>query len=361
MKTLIILSAFTFLLMISGSCRNDKKDAEFQIARGTNISHWLSQSDRRGSERLAWFTEDDVKYIAGLGFDHIRLPVDEEQLWDEEGNKEAEAFGLMHQAIGWSRDAGMRVVVDLHILRSHHFNLAEKPLWTDPAEQDKFVQLWKQLSEELSVYPDSLVAYELMNEAVADDPEDWNRLLARGIAAVRETEPNRKIVIGSNMWQSVSTFKDLNIPEDKNLILSFHFYNPFVFTHYTASWTPIGKYTGTVTYPGRVVDESQLEGLEPELRKMVEGSGGVYTIDSIRSQMSAPIEFAKAKGLPLYCGEWGALPSVPEDARLRWYTDMRQVLEEKGIAWANWDYKGSFGFFRKDGTPHDDLIRVLIK
>jgi endoglucanase len=50
----------------------------FEIRRGTNISHWLSQSRARGAERRAWFTEDDVQRIAGWGFDHIRLPIDEE-------------------------------------------------------------------------------------------------------------------------------------------------------------------------------------------------------------------------------------------------------------------------------------------
>jgi hypothetical protein len=70
----------------------------FSIRRGTNISHWLSQSDRRGEARRAWFTEEDVEFLAGLGFDHLRIPVDEEQLWDEKGNMEKEAF------TSWTRD-----------------------------------------------------------------------------------------------------------------------------------------------------------------------------------------------------------------------------------------------------------------
>ncbi len=56
----------------------------FHISRGVNISHWLSQSSTRGQRRQEYFTEKDVAFIAGLGYDHIRLPVDEEQLWDED-------------------------------------------------------------------------------------------------------------------------------------------------------------------------------------------------------------------------------------------------------------------------------------
>ena len=85
------LLAGMFILGCSDSLNDLPKSADevFVINRGTNISHWLSQSDRRGEARKAWFTEQDVAFIASLGFDHIRIPIDEEQMWDEQGNKEA--------------------------------------------------------------------------------------------------------------------------------------------------------------------------------------------------------------------------------------------------------------------------------
>ncbi|MHC4206535.1 MAG: glycoside hydrolase family 5 protein, partial [Planctomycetota bacterium] len=181
----ILLFAATHLLICAGDalCSNE---STFHISRGVNISHWLSQSQRRGQQRLAYFTEKDVAYIAGLGYDHIRLPIDEEQMWDENGNKEDEAFELLHNAIKWSESRHLKVVVDLHILRSHHFNAEDKPLWTDPKAQEKFLLLWEDLSSELKQYPVGLVAYELMNEPVADDPEDWNKLVEKGIKEIRK-------------------------------------------------------------------------------------------------------------------------------------------------------------------------------
>src|SRR5688500_16437902 len=62
--------------------------SRFSVKRGTNIAHWLSQSKRRGRERSEFFTRRDVEYIKSAGFDHIRLPVDEEQLWDSTGRRE---------------------------------------------------------------------------------------------------------------------------------------------------------------------------------------------------------------------------------------------------------------------------------
>ncbi|MFW5877841.1 MAG: glycoside hydrolase family 5 protein, partial [bacterium] len=73
-----------FLLLIIASCKQPETE-KFEVYRGTNISHWLSQSDRRGMERVEWFNEKDMDLIAEAGYDHIRLPVDEEQLWNEAG------------------------------------------------------------------------------------------------------------------------------------------------------------------------------------------------------------------------------------------------------------------------------------
>ena len=236
-----------------------QSDGAFEIRRGTNISHWLSQSTRRGEARREWFTEKDVERIASLGFDHIRLPIDEEQMWDEAGHKEAEAFELLHNAIGWAQKNRLRVVVDLHILRSHHFNADEKPLWTQPQAQEKFFQLWRELSAELKKYPISVVAYELMNEPVADDPEDWNRVAMTAYSAIRGREPERMIVVGSNWFNQHQTFLKLRVPEDDDTILTFHYYLPMFVTHYTASWWAVGgAYRGPIHYPGAPIAEEDL-------------------------------------------------------------------------------------------------------
>jgi len=355
--------AVVLVTILSGvvSVQAVEQSDTFEIRRGINISHWLSQSGRRGSARRDYFTQKDVAFIASLGFDHIRLPIDEEQMWDEAGGKEAEAFELLHSAIGWARASELRIVVDLHILRSHHFNAKEKPLWTEPAAQENFFQLWRDLSAALKKYPVSLVAYELMNEPVADDADDWNKLVARAVAAVRANEPHRKIVIGSNRWQSVGTFDKLRIPEgDRDIILSFHFYTPMLITHYKASWTSVGKYEGPVNYPGRLVSPDDIEGLDDDIARTVKSNNGVYDRQRLEDLFAKPRALARRLDLPLYCGEWGAIKSAPRQARMQWYRDMRSNLEKHNIAWANWDYKGGFGILARDGQPDREFIEVLL-
>lgn len=334
---------------------------KFEIKRGTNIAHWLSQSQRRGEERKQFFTEADVKKIASLGFDHIRLPIDEEQMWDENGNRHDEAFQLLEKAMEWCSTHNLRVVVDLHILRSHYFNAVEKPLWTEVSEQEKFFNLWRDLSKTLKRFPNSQVAYELMNEAVADDHESWNNLLNKAHAAIRELEPERTIVIGSNRWQSTNTFDVLRVPEnDKNILLSFHFYEPFLLTHYGAKWTYFKGYEGPVHYPGIVLSDEEFNKLPenpvPELEEWV---GVKFDSNEILKRWEKPLQKAKELGLPLYCGEFGVISEAPNEDTLRWYTDLINLLEEKNIGYANWNYKSdNFGLITSKGE-NQEMITIV--
>ena len=207
------------MLALVAMCAVRVEAKEFDVKRGVNISHWLSQSSDRGEVRVKKFTREDVKLIAEAGFDHIRIPIDEEQMFDEALKPEKEAFELLHNALAWCKEFDLRVVVDLHILRTHYFNADVKPLFTERKAQEQFYDCWRMLSAELKKYPRSMVAYELMNEPVADDPEQWNVIVNECLAAVRELEPKRTIIIGANRWQSFDQVKNLRVPEDdKNII-----------------------------------------------------------------------------------------------------------------------------------------------
>ncbi len=316
----------------------------FVIHRGVNVSHWLSQTEIRGEERSLYIQAEDFRTIAELGFDHVRIPFDEEQMWDEKGQKNKEAFELLHDAIGWSLEKNLRVIVDLHILRSHHFNSDNIRLWTDSAAQQQFWGFWKQMSAELIQYPVDKLAYELMNEAVADDPDDWNRLIANGINTIRTHEPERVIVVGSNKWQQVHTFKDLKIPEgDRNLILSFHFYDPFLLTHYKAPWAgTIQKYSGEVHYPGYTVDTLVYGELPDDLLSEVRERNGYWDAKRIEESFMEAKIVADSYGLPLYCGEFGCFPTTSPELRHAYYKDIVSVFNKLDISWTHWNYKNDF-------------------
>ncbi len=338
---------------------------EFSVRRGTNISHWLSQSKQRGERRRQFFTREDVRRIADWGFDHVRLPVDEEQLWDAEGRRESEAFDLLGAALDWCAEAGLRTVVDLHILRSHYFNQQTVPaLYTDPAEERRFANLWRDLSDFLRECPVSAVAYELLNEPVASDPDDWNRVALAALAAIREREPRRIVVLGSNRFQSCDTFNQLAVPDrerepDDRLMLSFHFYRPMFVTHYRAPWwRGGGEYDGPVQYPGRPIPDAAFAALPASRQETWAELNRPYDRDAMRAALDQPLGVRESTGRPLYCGEFGCRLVTPEEPRRRWYQDIVSLFEELGIAFANWDYKGGFGLVDAEGRD-TGIARLL--
>lgn len=114
---------------------NIKSLNKFEISKGVNIASWLSTPKYEGAQRVAFFKEEDVKFLSQLGFDHIRLCIDEVELWESNGTKIRQfGFDLLHNAIQWCSKYNMRVLVDMHITRNHRFTLSENTLFTDPNE-----------------------------------------------------------------------------------------------------------------------------------------------------------------------------------------------------------------------------------
>ena len=124
MKKYFVIFAAVVLVLSACSTKseNDNGVNDFRIHRGTNLSHWLSQSEERGEARQMHIQEDDFARLDSLGFDFVRIPIDEVQFWDEEGKKLPEAWDLLTFALDQCGKHHLRAIVDLHIIRSHYFN-----------------------------------------------------------------------------------------------------------------------------------------------------------------------------------------------------------------------------------------------
>ena len=376
-KSILALAVIISALFLTTSCKNKGQNQNqtqagqvnnFRIKRGTNVSHWLSQSEQRGEARRLHIQEDDFARLKELGFDFVRIPIDEVQFWDEEGNKLPEAWDLLKNALDWSRKYDLRAIVDLHIIRSHYFNAvneddkAANTLFTSDEAQEGLINLWRQLSEFLKDRSNDWVAYEFMNEPVAPEHEQWNQLVAKVHKALRELEPQRTLVIGSNMWQGHETMKYLKVPEgDKNIILSFHYYNPMLLTHYGAWWSPLcAAYKGKVNYPGVLVSKEDFDAAPAAIKDQLKPyTEEVWNIDKIREQFKDAIEAAKKYDLQLFCGEWGVYEPVDRELAYNWYRDVLTVFDEYNIAWTTWCYDADFGFW--DQQRHSFKDRPLVE
>lgn len=359
-----ILPLFAAAAMLT-SCTGEQKQNDFRIKRGTNVSHWLSQNDiDRGEARAKHIQEDDFARLDSLGFDHVRIPIDEVQFWDEQGNKLPEAWDLLNNALDWARKYNLRAIVDLHIIRAHYFNAVNEGganiLFTSDEAQQGLINLWYQLSDFLKDRSTDWVAYEFMNEPVAPEHEQWNALVAKVHKALREREPNRTLVIGSNLWQGHQTMKYLKVPEgDKNIILSFHYYNPQILTHYGAWWVPTCSYQGKVNYPGILISPEDYEAAPDSIKPLIKEYTEIeWNRERIHEQMAEAIGVADSLGLQLFCGEWGVFEPVDRELAYAWTKDMLSVFDEYNIAWTTWCYDADFGFW--DQEKHDFKDKGLV-
>ena len=320
-RTFIHFAFFTAMMLLLAACTKKEENVvnDFRIKRGTNLSHWLSQSEERGEARRLHIQEDDFERLEQLGFDFVRIPIDEVQFWDEEGKQLPEAWGLLTQALDWAGKHHLRAIVDLHIIRSHYFNAVNEggesanTLFTSEKAQDDLINLWYQLSDALKGYSNDSVAYEY-----------------------------------------------LRVPEnDKNIVLSFHYYNPMLLTHYGAWWTPIGKYQGKVNYPGILISKEDYEAAPDSLKPLLEQyTTQEWNVDRIRADFKDAIEVAKKYGLQLFCGEWGVYEPVDRTLAYAWTKDMLSVFDEFNIAWTTWCYDADFGFW--DQQKHDYKDKPLV-
>ena len=221
-----------------------------------------------------------------------------------------------------------------------------KTLWNDNNAQQHFVELWRQIQGELKQYPNNLLAYELLNEPTAPTAADWNQLAAKALAAIRMEEPDRKVVIGSNLWNNVTQVPLIEVPaNDKNIILTFHFYNPHLLTHYQASWQSLlAHITAPVQYPGLTISDTDFQTLGEASQKAIDNEGRTFDKAKIKALIGQAVTRAQALGLEVWCGEFGCYNRTPVQSRLRWIEDVAQVCREYGVGHCLWNFQGGFGF-----------------
>jgi len=146
---------------------------------------------------------------------------------------------------------------------------------------------------------------------------------------------------------------------DKNIIYSFHCYDPSPFTHQGATWTHSDAvYLHAVPYPSSPEAVAPLlAGLEehPGAKTMLVNYGKArWNKEKMAANFKKAVDWGKTNNVPLYCGEFGVYPRNAKPEHLAaWFHDFGQVLQENHIGWAVWSWDETFGLNRKwvDGKP----------
>ena len=311
--------------------------------QGVNLGGWYSQCDY-SKERLDNFIkEEDIKKISEWGFDHVRLPIDYNIVIKPDGQLIEDGFNRIEKVIKWCKSYNLNIVLDLHKTLGYSFDEGENEsgFFTSKEYQDIFYRFWNEMAERFGKYED-MVMFELLNEVT--DKEylaSWINIYKHAIGLIRAKLPNIKILIGSYWYNSVWTVKDLEGPFDENIVLSFHCYDPQLFTHQRAYWQKTMPADFVTEYPvkyGFLRDKSkEIYGNS----EMYEGFDENKTIDTefFEFIFKSAIDTAEKFGTPLYCGEYGVIDRADIDSTLRWYKDIHEVLIRHNIGHALWSYR----------------------
>jgi hypothetical protein len=331
---------------------------------GVNLGGWISQFWIKRKEHFdSFITKDDIKQVAGWGMDHVRLPIDYNVLEDD-GQPFIyleEGFSYIDNCIEWCEEYGLNIILDLHKAPGYAFHsLDSNKLFEDNTLQERFISLWKAFAARYKKYGDNVV-FELLNEIVEPDSERWNALSKRTVEAIRSVDPDRRIIIGGNFYNSVNALKELDYINDDKLVYTFHFYEPHLFTHQGASWEkPMAELNFKVSYPVGPEDYRKYMLLSENFRKSFHISDNMGR-DYIEEAIKPAIEFAKERNVPVYCGEYGVIDTADMDSRIRWHEDLCSLLIENGIGRAVWSYK-LMNFAMTDVNSkvvNEDLIKIV--
>lgn len=302
-----------------------------RLGRGVNLGNMLEAPPSAG-----WGIKVDHAWlpkIRAAGFDSVRLPV-RWSAYAADGSSATlrpEIFATVDGILNAAEKAGLRVVLNVH----HFEELDKEPVTHGP----RLVAIWEQIARHYQGRGEWLY-FELNNE-----PHDkltaelWNELVPKVLAVVRIDHPLRPIIIGPANWNNLSALPSLKLPDDPNLIATFHYYNPFEFTHQGATWTT------------------------PKVRDIRDRAwtGNTNEMAALRKDFAQVTDWARKTARPIYLGEFGAYQNAPMESRVRWTAAIRAEAEARGFSWAYWEFGAGFGVFdRQANVWRDDLLKALI-
>ncbi len=199
----------------------------------------------------------------------------------------------------------------------------------------KLMAFWQQVSEHYKDAPNS-VLFEILNEPNGKlTPPVWNAWIKEALAIIRKTNPTRNVVIGPTFWNSILLLDKLELPaNDRNIVVTVHYYLPMNFTHQGASWNPSTAHMSGIKW-----------GTDAEKLKVDEDFAGVQ-------------KWAKAQNRPILLGEFGAYDRGDMDSRVRYTSYVARAAESLGWAWTYWQFDSNFIVYN---IEKDEWVRPILK
>lgn len=315
LRCLFALTAWTLLAGCAGETGETEPAAagglpHSPIARCINISNALEAPSE--GEWGYVIEAGHLQAIAAAGFDTVRLPVN----WSGHTRPgpdyeiDPDRLARVDEVVDQALDAGLKVIVDVH----HFHEFSEDP----DSNWPKLQAIWAQLAAHFADAPDGVIL-ELLNEPHSEigiaEVEEVNAAL---LALVRQTNPDRWVILGSSQWGALDAWVETAWPDDPRILTTFHYYEPWEFTHEGAEWLE------------NPPEFSQPWGSRPRHAA------------AVANHFQAAREAAAQAGHPVLMGEFGVYRDLPIRERADWTRTVRTQAESSGFGWCYWGFGTAF-------------------
>jgi endoglucanase len=321
---ILSLSIIMSLLPMTVFAATSPQDMVKKIGIGMNLGNTFdAPTEGSWSKAAQEYYFDDYKQA---GFKHIRIPIrwDQHALANSPYTIDSSFLDRIETVVNWSLSRGFVTVIN-----SHH------DTWLmDNYSQNigRFEKIWEQIAERFKGKSENLV-FEILNEPhgnITDSQiNDMNR---RILSIIRKTNPTRNVIIGSGYWNSFNTLSLLEIPNDPNLIATFHYYDPYTFTH---------QWKGTW--------------------------GTKNDMDAINMVFNQVKKWSDKNNIPVYLGEYGVMRNSDRTSAVKWFDFVSDQATSHGFASGAWD-NGVFGsadndmaFYNRDTRQFDrEILNAIL-
>ena len=261
-------------------------------------------------------TEDDIRTLAQWGGTIARYQMSR-NFQKIDGNLDFDAYvawldgrlDLLEKVLGWARQYGMQICVDLHVPPGSVRDNAEMRMFSDKACLDLYVACWEKIARRFKGNTDVIYGYDLLNEP-HQNPHDvpWSYWDAQRLAAeaIRRIDPDTAIVMEANLSSSAPAYEYMSPLAMPNVIYEIHMYIPSEYTHQGV--------TGGWSEPRKWPDESR--GWNKEM---------------LRRKLEPVVAFAKRHEAKIFVGEFSAIAWA--EGADRYLRDCIALFNEYGWDW----------------------------
>src|ERR1051326_5039313 len=237
-----------------------------RLRRGVNLWPWFSLTREFPPPRTDYDwpplqadrpvpTRGDLAALRAAGIDFVRLPVDPGPLLAFAGERRAALLAQVMGAIETAIAEDLAVVLNLHPNGATHY-WTPRNLMRGPADPmfARYLDLVAVVAARLDRMDPSRVAFEPLNEPPQDcTSADLAGPQLRMVRAARSAAPRHTLILTGACGSMIAGLEALQPIDDPNIIYTFHFYEPYVFSHQGAPWMmtsePMYRYLNAVPWP----------------------------------------------------------------------------------------------------------------